>query len=143
MITVMKTLLVVAAALQAATVANPDFWQECQIESATLCGAGGCKPVAPTLKLYLGDYAGASGRRAGYYYRCRRGSICDIIDDPWIGESGGYRAFVLRDRGVITRVGPDNSVTDVATIEDIVLISRGRCWAAPRPRVERVVESAR
>ena len=143
MMAAMKTLLILAIALQAAGAANPDIWQECQIESATLCGAGGCKPVEPTLKLFLGDYAGASGRRAGYYYRCRRGSLCDIIDDPWIGESAGYRAFVLRDRGVITRVGPDNSVTDVATIEDIVLISRGRCWEAPRPRVERVVGSTR
>jgi hypothetical protein len=137
----MKILLVLATALQAAGVSNPDIWQECQIESATLCGAGGCKPVQTTLKLFLGDYLGASGGRAGYYYRCRRGSVCDIIDDPWIGESAGYRAFVLRDRGVIARVGPDNSVTDVATIEDIVLISRGRCWEAPRPRVERIVGS--
>ena len=142
MMMTMKMLLIVVTALQAAQVAEPDIWQECQIESATLCGPGGCKPVEPSLKLFLGDYAGASGRRSGYYYRCRRGGLCDIVDDPWIGESGGYRAFVLRDRGVITRVGPDNSVTDVATIEDVVLISRGRCWKAARPRVERIVESA-
>ena len=138
----MKMSLVIAIALQAAGINDPDIWQECQIESATLCGAGGCKPVKPTLKLFLGDYVGESGRRAGYYYRCRRGSLCDIVDDPWIGESAGYRAFVMRDRGVITRVGPDNSVTDVATIEDIVLISRGRGWRSQRPRVGRVVERA-
>lgn len=143
MMMAMKMLLIILTALQAAPVTEPDIWQECQIESATLCGPGGCKPVEPSLKLFLGDYSGASGRRAGYYYRCRRGGLCDIVDDPWIGESAGYRAFVLRDRGVITRVGPDNSVTDVATIEDIVLISRGRCWKSARPRVERVVESAR
>jgi len=135
-------LIIVAIAMQAGAI-DTDIWQECQIESATLCGAGGCKPVPPTLKLFLGDYVGASGRRAGYYYRCRRGGVCDIIDDPWIGESGGYRAFVIRDRGVITRVGRDNSVTDVATIEDVVLISRGRCWNSARPRVERIVESGR
>ena len=140
--TAMKMLLIVAVALQAASITDPDNWQECQIESATLCGVGGCKPVTPTLKLFLGDYAGASGQRGGYYYRCRRGGLCDIVDDPWIGESAGYRAFVLRDRGVITRVGPDNKVTDVATIEDIVLISRGRCWKSARPRVERIVGSA-
>ena len=143
MMTTMKMLLIIAAALQVAGVPASDIWQECQIESATLCGAGGCKPVEPTLKLFLGDYAGSSGRRAGYYYRCRRGSLCDIIDDPWIGQSGGYRAFVLRDRGVITRVGPDNSLTDVATVEDIVLISRGRCWEGKRPRVQRIVESGK
>ena len=137
----MKTVLVLAILLHAAAIKDPDIWQECQIESATLCGAGGCKPVAPTLKLFLGDYVGESGRRAGYYYRCRRGNLCDIVEDPWIGESGGYRAFIMRDRGVIARVGTDNNVTDVATIEDIVLISRGRCWAAPRPRVERIVGS--
>jgi hypothetical protein len=138
----MKTVLVLAIVLHAAVIKDPDIWQECQIESATLCGAGGCKPVAPTLKLFLGDYVGESGRRAGYYYRCRRGNLCDIVDDPWIGESGGYRAFIMRDRGVMARVGPDNSVTDVATIEDIVLISRGRCWKTQRPRVSRVVERA-
>ena len=49
MMAAMKTLLVLVVALQAAGANNPDIWQECQIESATLCGAGGCKPVEPSL----------------------------------------------------------------------------------------------
>jgi len=134
--------LLIGLALQAGPVADANLWQECQIESATLCGPGGCKAVEPTLKLYLGDYKADDGRRAGYYYRCRRGAECDIIDNPWIGESGSYRAFVMREQGVITRVSADNRVTDVATIEDTVLISRGTCWNADRPHVRKVVPPA-
>lgn len=126
-------------AVQAAQAGDADLWQECQIESATLCGPGGCTNVAPTLKLYLGDYRADDGHRAGYYYRCRRGGECDIIENPWIGEGGGYRAFVMREQGVISRIGPDSRITDVATIEDTVLISRGSCWNADRPRIRKVV----
>lgn len=134
-----RSALLIAMALQSGQPADADLWQECQIESATICGPGGCKNVAPTLKLYLGDYKADDGRRAGYYYRCRRGAECDIIENPWIGEGGGFRAFVMREQGVIARIGPDSRITDVATIEDIVLISRGICWNAERPRVRRVV----
>ena len=134
-----RSTLMIAMALQAAPAGDADLWQECQIESAILCGPGGCKNVEPTLKLYLGDYRADDGRRAGYYYRCRRGGECDIIENPWIGEGGGYRAFVMREQGVISRIGPDSRITDVATIEDTVLISRGSCWNADRPRVRKVV----
>jgi hypothetical protein len=134
-----RSTLLIAMAVQASQPPDADLWQECQIESATLCGPGGCKNVEPTLKLYLGDYRADDGRRAGYYYRCRRGGECDIIENPWIGEGMGYRAFVMREQGVISRIGPDSRITDVATIEDTVLISRGRCWNADRPRIRRVV----
>lgn len=135
----MRAALFIGLALQASQPANPDLWQECQIETAILCGPGGCKNVEPTLKLYLGDFAIENGKRAGYYYRCRRGGECDIIENPWIGEGGGYRAFVMKEQGVISRIGPDSRITDVATIEDMVLISRGACWNADRPKVRRVV----
>jgi hypothetical protein len=132
----MKALLLVCAlAIQEAQSGGTDLWQECQIERATYCDMAGCRGVEPTIKLYIGDYAGPGGKREGYYYRCRRGALCDIINDPWIGEGGGYRAFVMRDRGVISRISADNHVTDVATIGDTVLISRGRCWAASKPGV--------
>jgi hypothetical protein len=138
-----RLVLLIAVALQSGQSEGPDLWQECQIETATICGPGGCKSLVPTLKLYIGDYKADDGRRAGYYYRCRRGAECDIIENPWIGEGSGYRAFVMREQGVIARIGPDNRVTDVATIEDIVLISRGICWNADRPRVRRVVPPTR
>lgn len=121
---------ITAIALIASPASAENIWQECQIESATLCGPEGCRNVEPTLKLYLGDYADSKGRRRGYYYRCRRDGPCDRITDPWIGQNDKYRAFVERDRGVISRIGPGSKVTDVATLDDKVLISRGSCWAA-------------
>ena len=139
MIGMIRSTLMIGMALQAGQPADADLWQECQIESATLCGPGGCKNVEPTLKLYLGDYHVDHGKRAGYYYRCRRGGECDIIENPWIGEGGGYRAFIMREQGVISRIGPDERITDVATIEDTVLISRGSCWSSDRPRIRKVV----
>jgi len=123
--------------LQAAQPPAPAISQECQIETVTLCDQAGCRGVEPTLKLYLGEFTGEDGKQVGYYYRCRRGDYCDIIDNPWIAESGGYRAFVARERGVIAKIGPENRITDIATVEDRVLISRGRCWDAPRPQVSR------
>ena len=134
----MKELALLAAlSLQAAQPTASTISLECQIETVTLCDQSGCRGVEPTLKIYLGEYAAEDGKHAGYYYRCRRADVCDIIDNPWIGESGGYRAFVARERGVIAKVGPEDRITDIATIEDRVLISRGRCWTAPRPQVSR------
>ena len=132
----MKALLIATLTLQGTQAGGPDLWQECQIERATYCDMAGCRGVEPTIKLYVGDYMGPTGKREGYYYRCRRGELCDIINDPWIGEGGGYRAFVMRDRGVISRIGEDGRITDVATIGDTVLISRGRCWATTKPGVQ-------
>jgi len=134
----MKGVGVLAAlALQAAQGPAPDLSQECQIETVTLCDQAGCRGVEPTLKIYLGEYAAEDGKHRGYYYRCRRADLCDIIENPWIGENGGYRAFVARERGVIAKIGPENRITDIATIEDRVLILRGRCWDTPRPSVTR------
>src|SRR5690348_11131627 len=84
--------------LQAAQPPAPAISQECQIETVTLCDQAGCRGVEPTLKLYVGEFTGEDGKQVGYYYRCRRGDYCDIIDNPWIAESGGYRAFVARER---------------------------------------------
>lgn len=134
----MKSLLLaLGLALQTGGASTPDMSLECQVETVALCDQAGCRGVEPTLKLYLGEYTAEDGGRYGYYYRCRRGDSCDIIDNPWIGESGGYRAFVARERGLISKVGPENRLTDIATLEDRVLISRGRCWPAPRPQVRR------
>lgn len=130
-----SAVLAAALALQASRPALGDVQVQCQIETATLCGVEGCRNVAPTLTLYLGDYVDANGARNGYYYRCRRGGGCDIIDNPWIGDSGSYRAFVAREQGVISKLGSNAKVTDVATLEDKVLISRGSCWNFPRPAV--------
>ena len=98
-----RAVLLAALAGQSGKAADPDLWQECQIETATICGPGGCKSVEPTLKLYLGDYVGDyvgdNGKRTDYYYRCRGGAECDIVENP----------------------------------------SRGSCWAADRPRIQRVV----
>jgi plasmid stability protein len=109
-----------------------DVWQECQIETSVLCDPQGCRSVEPTLKLYLGQYKDSAGKLRGYYYRCRRAGSCDMIENPWIGENERYLAFVARERGVISRIGPGGKLTDVATLDDNVLISRGTCWnAAP------------
>jgi hypothetical protein len=97
-------------------------WQECQIESVTLCEAEGCMPVAPTLKLYFGDYADSKGRATAYYKRCRREGPCDVVENPWMGENDRYRAFVMPERGVIARIDADGKVTDVATLDNNVLI---------------------
>jgi hypothetical protein len=121
-------MLIGAMALVAGQASAADYWQECQIETVTLCSPDGCRNVEPTLKLYLGDYADSRGRRSGYYYRCRRPGPCDKIDNPWIGYNDHYRVFVVAGGGVISRVREDGKVTDVSTLNDNVLISRGSCW---------------
>lgn len=120
--------IIAALALNSGAASAANFWQECQIESVTLCAPNGCRNVAPTLKLYLGDFATSQGKRAGYYYRCRREGACDKIEDPWIGRNARYRVFVIRQAAVISRVDPDGKITDVASLGDNVLISRGTCW---------------
>ena len=122
--------LLIAVTLPAAPAPAADSWQECQIENVTFCNADGCRYVDPTLKLYFGDFTDSAGRRKSYYYRCRRGGSCDMIENPWIGQNDRYRAFVMREQGLIARIAPDGKVTDVATVDDTVLISRGSCWDA-------------
>lgn len=124
-ITLLAGTMLIAAPASAAS-----LWQECQIETVTLCSQEGCKYVEPTLKIYLGDYTAADGRPKGYYYRCRRDGPCDMIENPWIGYNDDYRVFVVREGGVIARVRSDGRITDVSTLNEDVLISRGSCWAA-------------
>ena len=124
------TLMAAGLALFAGQASAANLWQECQIETVTLCTPDECKNVEPTLKLYFGDFAARDGKRAGYYYRCRRDGPCDEIDDPWIGRNDRYRVFVIREAAVISRIDADGKVTDVATLDDHVLISRGTCWSA-------------
>lgn len=119
-----------ALCLLASPAPAADSWQECQIENVTFCNAEGCKYVEPTLKLYFGDFTDSAGRRKSYYYRCRRDGACDRIENPWIGQNDRYRAFVMREQGVIARISAEGKVTDIATVDDTVLISRGTCWDA-------------
>ena len=68
-----------ALAVQSGKAADPDLSRECQIETATICGPGEMpSPVEPMLKLYLGDYVGANGKRTDYHCPCRGGAECDI-----------------------------------------------------------------
>ncbi|HLO21095.1 MAG TPA: hypothetical protein VK192_11465 [Sphingomicrobium sp.] len=129
-------MLMTGLALMTGEAPAASLWQECQIETVTLCGPEGCSSVQPTLKLYFGDYTDSKGRPRGYYKRCRRGGACDIIENPWIGQNEKYRAFVAPERGLIARVGADGKVTDVATLDKDVLISRGSCWRAKPQRVK-------
>jgi len=78
---IMTILALIPGAARAANI-----WQECQIETVTLCTPD------------------AKGKSAGYYYRCRRDSACDKIDHPWIGRNDKYRAFVVPEANVISRV---------------------------------------
>jgi hypothetical protein len=124
--------LLTLLALQTAPNSRPSTW-ECQSETATLCTPTSCEQVEPTIKLYMGEYDEKDGSRASYYLRCRRGGSCDRIDNPWVGESGDYRVFVAREQALISRIAPNDRFTDVATLEDRVLILRGSCWGAPPP----------
>jgi len=128
--------LLISAALGLIPAAAPaaDIWQECQIETVTLCAPDGCRNVEPTLKLYLGDFTDAHGKPAGYYYRCRRDGACDKVDNPWIGHNDKYRAFVVPEANIISRVSQDGKVMDVSAIRDEVLISRGSCWGTESQR---------
>ena len=128
------SVLLAGVALLAGKTSATAVWQECQIESVTLCDAGGCMPVAPTLKLFFGDYADSKGRAKAYYKRCRREGACDVIENLWMGENDRYRAFVMPERGLIARIDEDGKVTDVATLDNNVLISRGSCWRTTRKR---------
>jgi hypothetical protein len=128
--------LIAALVLNTSTASAADFWQECQIEAVTLCTPDGCGSVEPTLRLYLGDFANSDGKRVGYYYRCRREGDCDKIEDPWIGHNDRYRVFVIREAAVVSRVDQDGKVTDVSTLDDHVLISRGTCWSAKPEWIE-------
>lgn len=129
--------IIIAAGLMGAPATAANYWQECQIETATLCGPEGCRNVEPTLKLYLGDYANSKGVRKGYYRRCRRTGECDLIENPWIGTNEAYRVYVLPEHGLISRVAATGKVTDVATLGDTVLISRGTCWSVKPPSVRK------
>lgn len=131
----MRTLVLIAAlALVPAAAPAADIWQECQIETVTLCTPDGCRNVEPTLKLFLGDFKDGQGKAAGYYYRCRREGSCDKIDNPWIGHNDKYRAFVVPEASIISRVDQDGKVMDISAIRDEVLISRGSCWATESQR---------
>ena len=62
----MKSLVFMAGlALMAGRASAANLWQECQIETVTLCGPEGCRNVQPTLKLYFGDYAEFEGPTEG------------------------------------------------------------------------------
>jgi len=126
--------LMAAVALLAGKPPAAAAWQECQVEAVTLCEPGGCRSVPPTLKLYFGDYADSKGRAKAYYKRCRREGPCDVIENPWMGANERYRAFVMPERGLIARIDADGKVTDVATLDSNVLISRGSCWRTTRKR---------
>jgi len=126
--------LIAASALISAPAPAANIWQECQIETVTLCTPEGCKNVEPTLKLYLGDFTDSKGKPAGYYYRCRREGACDRIENPWIGRNDKYRAFVVPEANIISRVDRDGKVTDISAIRDEVLISRGSCWETESQR---------
>jgi hypothetical protein len=126
--------LAAGAALIASPSPAANSWLECQVEAAIFCDSAGCRNVEPTLKLYLGDYVDPKGRPQSYYYRCRRQGRCDRLQNPWVGQSADYRAFVIDEAGIISRVGPGGKLTDVATLNDTVLISRGSCWNAKPQR---------
>ena len=128
------SVLMAGLALLAGKAPAPALWQECQIEPVTLCDPAGCTNVPPTLKLYFGDYSDSKGRAKAYYKRCRREGPCDVIENLWMGENDRYRAFVMPERGLIARIDPDGKVTDVATLDNNVLISRGSCWRTTRKR---------
>lgn len=135
-------LMLISMAIQT-TPSQPDIWQECKFEKAELCEPSGCKEIEPTLKVYMANYVNDDGQRGGYYYRCLTKGGCTIIEPYWVGFGrGGYRVWEAREKGVSSRLSPDGEVTDIVTLEDVVLISRGKCWkcAATNHYVPREVE---
>lgn len=82
----------------------------------------------------MADYLHDDGKRGGYYYRCRINGGCDIIEPFWVGYGrGGYRVWDAKEKGALSRLSPQDKITDIVTLKDVVLISRGMCWNAPPP----------
>jgi hypothetical protein len=128
----MKAMLLLGLLLQTNTQSN--IWRECTFDRAELCTASGCKATKPTLKVYLADYSDDPKPRGGYYYRCRIDGGCQIVEPFWVGYgAAGYRVWDAREKGALSRLSPDDKITDVVTLEDVVLISRGTCREAPPP----------
>lgn len=115
-----------------ASAAEPNIWRACTVDSVTICTPSGCSPGKPSTWLYLASYE-HEGKRETTYYRCNADrSDCDTYE-PAVHRSGAYLNFSLPENGVVSRLGPDDTVTDVATIMDTVLISRGKCQLEPPP----------
>ena len=130
-----------AAAAQASA-AEPNIWRACTVDSVTVCSPAGCSAGKPSTWLYLASYEN-EGKREAFYYHCSADQRnCDTYT-PVVHRSGAYLNFSLPQNGVISRLGPDDTVTDVATIMDTVLISRGKCLLEPPPIIRTNVRGRR
>jgi len=127
-------LMAVLGCMSAPAIASQDdVWQACTIDTVTMCSATTCARRSPQISIFIGSFANQTARRAVYFRCALRLVNCDRYE-ALVYRLGDFTVFALPERGVFTKLGPDNRVTDVATIQDTVFISRGRCvTAAPPP----------
>jgi len=117
----LATILLGFAACSASSAqASDGFALVCTFSSKNQCGPNGCASVRPTITVSI-DF---QGRR---YRRCdARG--CDVWDG-YVSASGIWRTIEAPGRAMFARVNSDNEIVEVATLNDMVLISHGRCTA--------------
>lgn len=139
----LKRLAMIGALVAAgeASASEPNVWRACTIESVTICTPAGCVDGQPKIWVYLASYED-EGLRKAFYYRCGSDKRdCDTYT-PIVHRSGAYVTFSLPQNGVVSRLGPNDMVTDVATLMDTVLISRGKCVPEPPPIIRTNVISS-
>lgn len=117
-----------------ATAADRSIWRGCVIDSVQICTAKGCIAGRPAIWIYVASYQ-EKGRNEAFYLRCNadKGDCDDLT--PIVNQSGSFVDFSLPDRGVISRLGPDDRLTDIATIMDTVVVSHGKCKNEAPPLV--------
>src|SRR4051812_34441002 len=104
-----------------ANASQNDVWQACTIDTVTMCSAATCARRSPQISIFIGSYAKQAARRAVYFRCALRLVNCDRYE-ALVYRLGDFTVFSLPEHGVFTKLGPDNRVTDVATIQDTVFI---------------------
>jgi hypothetical protein len=117
-----------------ASAAEPNVWRACTIQSVNICSPQGCVAGSPAIWLYVASYTD-KGKQHSIYIRCNISRTSCTDYRPLVHRSGAFLNFTLPKNAVVSRLGPDDMLTDVATIMDTVLISRGTCANEPPPLI--------
>lgn len=114
----MKIALLMAVALTSAP--QTEWAWRCKFDQKFACTpADGCKAVNPTLTTFVQPSSNFIGR-------CE-GDDCDYFDGMVFSTSGSFFVGSLPNRGVIVKIDPNLSITEVVTLGHTVLTSYGKC----------------
>jgi hypothetical protein len=121
------TMSVVASTALAAP--TTDYSWDCRFTRTSVCDANGCRQTKNETWIYLTPSHQT-------YYRCSGTGFdnCDRYNAD-ISESGDYRIFELPGRAAFAKVDSKLLVTEVISLQDMVLINRGKCISGPPPLI--------